>query len=481
MDKGFDIPFWIWDAFYLELSLGERYYVCHDNAIVYDEDDRPIEVWRLKGRTGYIIPTKRCPEIVRKAYMVATTPSHYVGHPKLKRNGLEVDLPSNTATHHPWFRVWTHTYLWFPPRLEVELPERHIDLLDVKPRSGIFRNTTIFSVDGLYAATYYDDNLEKIRDIADINYDRPVTREYRKLVSKLPDDFPRRRWDPKIKVDNLHFGQLKLLLAEIEFLTGVTSQRPGEQILVLYPGGGPGDHVPLLSQMFPECYFVLIDPVFDSESHTVKIVPDEKIIIRAEYFEKQYMELFQGWSNVAMISDIRSTPPESLKPKRGDKDYQTKNKLYETEFDRKIVFDMDLQRSWVETLRSASSLLKFRLLYGDQKTPYLCGDLYFQAFPPETSSELRLVPSTPQPTVCQYDNTKIEEQLFYFNTMYRNQSFYDIHPLFGKSYDTIREAKILQDFLELRGIEATAKHVYNMMGMIDEFFGREQITRLLLR
>ncbi len=67
----------------------------------------------------------------------------------------------------------------------------------------------------------------------------------------LPANFPREKWD-KYKADqseNVHWGQLKLHLSEMEYLLakGATEKRT----LVIYPGGGPGLHVPLLAALFP--------------------------------------------------------------------------------------------------------------------------------------------------------------------------------------------------------------------------------------
>lgn len=54
-----------------------------------------------------------------------------------------------------------------------------------------------------------------------------------------------------------HWGQRKLLLSEIEFLT--THAKPGQ--LVIYAGAAPGNHVPFLAeQLFPHLRFLLVDP-----------------------------------------------------------------------------------------------------------------------------------------------------------------------------------------------------------------------------
>jgi hypothetical protein len=171
--------------------------------------------------------------------------------------------------------------------------------------------------------------------------------------------------------------------------------------------------------------------------------------------------------NIAMISDIRSTP--SADKVKGSEEY-------EKDFEKHVFFDMDLQKGWYKRLDGPESLLKFRLPYAPGKTKYLCGSLYVQSFPPIHSTELRLIPNKSSTDECEYDNTTIEEQMFYFNTIYRGSTFYDKDPLFGKNYDTLREYMILKRFLEYRKIPTTEKNVFNMMRIIDEFFGRTMIT-----
>ncbi len=55
----------------------------------------------------------------------------------------------------------------------------------------------------------------------------------------------------------LHWGQRKLLMSEIEFLT--LHATPG--CVVVYAGAAPGLHCAFLSDMFPEVrQFILVDP-----------------------------------------------------------------------------------------------------------------------------------------------------------------------------------------------------------------------------
>jgi cap2 methyltransferase len=77
--------------------------------------------------------------------------------------------------------------------------------------------------------------------------------------------------------------------------------------------------------------------------------------------------------------------------------------------------------------------------YGKGVTKYLAGDVYLPVWGPITTTETRLVPSE---GLYDYDNTKYEENMFYFNTAARvalyphlveNQSSFPL-PLFLDAY-----------------------------------------------
>ena len=78
---------------------------------------------------------------------------------------------------------------------------------------------------------------------------------------------------------NVHDGQRKLLVSEIEFLTEVHLTRlhrydapdgnpPSlSHLLCVYPGSCPGKHIDRLLKMFPNVFFVLVDPRFGSKQY----------------------------------------------------------------------------------------------------------------------------------------------------------------------------------------------------------------------
>lgn len=109
--------------------------------------------------------------------------------------------------------------------------------------------------------------------------------------------YRRRRGEAKT-VD--HWGQRKLLLSEIEFLT-LYSQH-SSNMLVVYAGAAPGTHTNFLANLFPHLRFVLVDPApFDTK-------PSDSIVVRRDYFTNAIAREYRdSLTPVLFISDVRST------------------------------------------------------------------------------------------------------------------------------------------------------------------------------
>lgn len=74
----------------------------------------------------------------------------------------------------------------------------------------------------------------------------------------------------KIPKTVAHFGQRKLFLSELHFLTGYLKTRTSQlPILLVYPGAAPSKHTGYLATLFPEVTFVLVDPT----AFAVKLPP----------------------------------------------------------------------------------------------------------------------------------------------------------------------------------------------------------------
>lgn len=195
----------------------------------------------------------------------------------------------------------------------------------------------------------------------------------------LTDNYPRasyQRRKGQIK-SVLHWGQRKLLMSEIEFLTNY-----GEAgRIVLYAGAAPGHHINYLSTLFPEMKFVLVDP------SPFAAVPTDRVTIIQDFFTDDLAEKYSGLG-VLFISDIRTASWQEMK---------------EEDVESYVESDNVAQMRWHGILKPHRSMLKFRLPYvenhssANTHTRYLDGEVYLPVWGPQTTSETRLVPcATPE-------------------------------------------------------------------------------------
>ncbi|ORC84616.1 uncharacterized protein TM35_000431840 [Trypanosoma theileri] len=296
-------------------------------------------------------------------------------------------------------------------------------------------------------------------------------------VRVLTDDFPRRTYKPSnlatiddIVVKGLHYGQRKLLLSEIEFLSAYieTSRTPKKPLLVVYAGAANGSHLPFLFNLFEDVKFVLIDPapfctaVQDiakrSKKHILELVEgycsDELCIRLSRSYHSDY--------NILFVSDIRSGEPKKQSNKENT---------------AMIMRDNEMQRSWCCSLKAMAAMLKFHPPYPRCKDPksrsydenddtpdsieYMDGNRLFGIWAPKSSSELRLCvqgPFTPGKKIAmrRYDCTLHEEQCYFYNTSDRY------------SRDCEAEKNVLQRYLKLFPMAFSAD-VVKLSNAISEF------------
>lgn len=136
---------------------------------------------------------------------------------------------------------------------------------------------------------------------------------------------------------NPHWGQLKLLLNEIYFITKVLKEYP--DALFVYVGAASGLHHNITKYLFPGVQFVLYDTNKFEIDH-----PDYKI--ESRYFldeEVDYIKKLANGREIAFISDIRTTAAADSEDQHG------------------IWKEMLMQQKWVVLLNSCYYMLKFRL------------------------------------------------------------------------------------------------------------------------
>jgi len=238
-------------------------------------------------------------------------------------------------------------------------------------------------------------------------------------------------------------------------MTKVKEEKSEKPIYFVYAGAAPGDHIPILSKMFPDIIFELYDPT------PIKVNDTDKIHTHQTFFTH---DVARQWSNqsdkyVVFCSDIRREPA----------------------IEEMVELDMNMQLAWWNTMNPELTMLKFRLPWKPGTTIYPKGDIYIQPYAGLTSTETRLI--IPKFTgvsngvetkvrinndpelfdvieldkLVEYDNKTYEEQLFYHNNIARK-----------KKYSTILDGK--------RELNLEKDHVDNcydcarFIGIIEEYY-----------
>lgn len=260
----------------------------------------------------------------------------------------------------------------------------------------------------------------------------------------------------------ISWGQRKLLLTEIQFLTRFSEEFSSSPVLV-YAGAAPGDHLAILHVLFPQFTFHLYD------LRPFRLCETERLKIHEKYFDSTEAQKWRtAAKNVFFVSDIRTA----------DLKLHTDPTIYE----ELIWKDMQQQQEWVRCMEPRRALLKFRLPYGsgyrapqNSKVSYLDGTLFTQAYAKSSSTETRLVPlqtlSTKTWDIFQYEN-----QMFHFNVMVRERRVFP-NPITGKfeplnrelvnDHDGLHEYAILSTYLQ-RFHHSTPENVQQLSHLITQ-------------
>lgn len=305
---------------------------------------------------------------------------------------------------------------------------------------------------------------------------------------------PYHKTDAKMR-KRASWGQRKLLLSEIEFLTLFWNPNLVPNPVVLYVGASPGTHISLLVKLFPQvrewhCY----DP------RPFKIKQSDKVKLYEKYFTDEDAIKWSDRKDIFFISDIRSA------------DY---TKMSDEENELAVWNDQDLQRRWVYVIKPVEALLKFRLPYYDRwidmmkpdskwkdkynmpypNNPkivtYLKGLMFFQPWSPQTSSETRLVPlrnSEGEYYDGDYDILDYDQIMFYHNNVdrelkqYKNPWTKDLTPIYSpellNDYDSSAETYILSKYLfKLTAQEASHEQVIQLSEVITQHLNTTRKTK----
>ena len=267
------------------------------------------------------------------------------------------------------------------------------------------------------------------------NFKRILTSE------SIGEKYRRRKGENKTTV---HFGQRKLLLSEIEFLTIVFQQlgESNKKVVLIYAGAAAGHHIPTLTHAFPFLEYILVDPA--------------KFHITEENF-KSKVKIFRECFTDKMAQELRDTYKDYIRLFVSDIRTANYRNLTRDMTELRVEDDMISQMEWHRILNPYKTLLKFRLPYvgNNLKTAkteleYLDGTIFFQVWPGCTSSETRLMVDQGNKKKM-YDCVKYEDQLFRFNTVERLLCYkhnIDV-PGIDHCYDCRAEVHIIEEYTKI--------------------------------
>lgn len=283
---------------------------------------------------------------------------------------------------------------------------------------------------------------------------------------------------------------MKLLLSEIEHLTDVEKKIDLSTATLVYFGAGGGEHLPVLSYLFPKLHMILVDDHFS-------IKPTNKIEIMKEYASDEKIEKYKSKAkkNIIFVSDIRKGISDT--------------------FEEDVHSDMICQMKWGVQLNAYSMLLKFRLPYTDavneyntvidpsirkyvvapkqvpkDKYLYLKGEPFIQAYSPLYSTEARLSVFKRRDgkwDTALYDPKEYENAFFYHNeirrssnTQYRESQFVPYH-IAGMDFrfDSVLEFYILRRYTENRREKNIFQETIKIMKTIHDMMHYDIMTKTL--
>lgn len=278
-------------------------------------------------------------------------------------------------------------------------------------------------------------HLREDRDFLNNKIDKfKIMSEFKKdkLLYKLDDikyvlDYELTIPKPKTIV---HWGQIKMFLVTLIFLLKIVRQED-KLVNIVYIGSAHGDNILILSKMFPNIDWYLIDP---NPYHPDIYTHPKMKEVKNEYFTddlaRYYNKKLRGLKHkLLFISDIR------ISGKLEDED---------------IIVDQEMNRKWLEILDPDFSYLKFRCPYQlPENYEYIEGKIYIQPFAPESSTETRLmVPRNPKKVI--YSSKEYNGKMLYFNRVLRSSYYNSIissHPYMDHCFDCVYFSYLIKNYI----------------------------------
>ena len=295
------------------------------------------------------------------------------------------------------------------------------------------------------------------------------------------------------------WGQRKLGMALIQFLTIYWDPTKVKDPVVVYAGAAEGKNIAMAVFLFPEVKeWHLYDPnpfginidmiiewmrlsykgsgTFNEKDKREQLQTKLKIHTGKEgWFTDDIARSFSRSpykDRVFFLSDIRSVDT-SVSPE---------------DFEIGVWKDMTAQSNWHKLIKPIKSQLKFRLPYtwgtdsnSTTVIKYLSGTVFKQMYERPTSTETRLVPDDIKPdgtydevdwnfqryeSAMFYHNTIVRTKFFYFNPLYEPMTPESLNPVYDNEllndYDSIYETFIWRLFLFKRTIPVTSDKIINL-------------------
>lgn len=235
----------------------------------------------------------------------------------------------------------------------------------------------------------------------------------------------------------IHWGQRKLGLALVQFMTNYWDPNKTPYPKIVYAGAAPGSNIKLGVRLFPRASWYLYDP------SPIKIQKMDNIKIYQKLFTDQDAEQWKNRNDVFFISDIRSIGIDNIRP---------------DQYEAGIWKDMLTQQQWVKIIKPQWAQLKFRLPYSKRGfpdlLPYMDGVLYHGIWAPQSSTESRLVPNQNLEealwSIEKYENHKyyfnshIRENCVYYNPFYSKNDYRYNYPIY--SSNNMYETELTNDY-----------------------------------
>jgi len=259
---------------------------------------------------------------------------------------------------------------------------------------------------------------------------------------------------------NIHRGQWKLLISEIQFLTSELSSL-SQTALCVYVGAcsGKGEsHLPFLMQMFPATKWLLCDPLFDEYN----LEPFEPLIEkgRVSIYTGSCTEETARAMNDYMLHNVQnemSSLLDQIRARECELTLFISDLRSENADELTILNDMQLQYNIFHTLSHANSaILKFRPPYPDTSQSiihpmfrdnvltYPTGKIYWSVFGGVQTTETRI-------------HIKQHSKMGYYDCSVYEQILYAFNMLERPTYDNMAQEATIQMYL-CKFVQRPPKH-----------------------